>query len=251
MRHDGEVTAYAKFAGFYDQIMGDRSPDTDRIRRYISSYLPTAGSLLELGCGTGALLAELAGDMPVAGVDRSPEMLRAAAASVPGAKLVQAEMTSFSLGATFDVVICIFDTLNHLQSFESWRELFNRAHEHLADGGLFIFDVNTTGRYRRLWHDSYFGHDFGQNTVIMDVNPGGGELSIWEVKIFEHLGGDLYQLHHEIIPELGVPLEVIREALDDRFELLLMEDIDGRPVSDEAERVYFTYRRRPAGLGAG
>jgi SAM-dependent methyltransferase len=246
MRHDGEVTAYAKFAGFYDEIMGDRSPDVDRIRGYITSYRPQAHSVLELGCGTGALLSALAADMSVAGVDRSPEMLTAAQRNVPGARLVRAEMTSFSLGTRFDVVLCIFDTLNHLQSFESWRQLFDRVHEHLADGGLFVFDVNTTGRYRRLWNDSYFGHDFGRNTVLMDVNPGSGDLSIWEVKIFEHLGGDLYQLHHEVIPELGVPLAVIREALDDRFELLLMEDIDGAPVSDDAERVYFVYRRRPA-----
>jgi SAM-dependent methyltransferase len=249
MRHDGEVIPYAKFAGFYDEIMGDRSPDVERIRGYIRLFLPSAGSLLELGCGTGALLRALADSMTVAGVDRSPEMLAAAVRSVPAAHLVQAEMTSFSLGTRFDVVICMFDTLNHLARFESWLELFERVDEHLAPGGLFIFDVNTTGRFRRLWHDSFFGVDFGRNTVIMDVNPGGGDLSIWEVRIFEHLGGDLYQLHHEVIPELGVPLAAIREALDDRFELLLAQDIDGGPASDESERVYFTYRRRRGGDG--
>ncbi len=241
------MIAYAKFAGFYDEIMGDRSPDVERIRGYLGRYLPSARSLLELGCGTGALLRGLAQDMAVTGVDRSPDMLAAAARNVPAAHLVQAEMTSFSLGTRFDVVICMFDTLNHLPKFESWLELFARVDEHLEPGGVFIFDVNTTGRFRRLWHDSFFGVDFGRNTVIMDVNPGGGDLSIWEVRIFEHLGGDLYQLHHEVIPELGVPLRVIRAALADRFELLMTQDIDGGLVSDDSERVYFVYRHGGGG----
>jgi SAM-dependent methyltransferase len=238
------VTTYAKFAGFYDQIMGDRTPDTDRIRGYISRHLPAARSLLELGCGTGALLQDLAADLAVAGVDRSVEMLDAAARNVPSARLIEADMTGFSAGNRFDVVICMFDTLNHLPAFESWLDLFERVDEHLAEGGLFIFDVNTTGRFRRLWYDSWFGRDFGPHMVVMDVNPGGGDLSIWEVKIFEHLGGDQYRLHHEIIPELGVPLAEIQAALEPRFELLGMEDIDDGPVSDESERVYFVFRHR-------
>ena len=51
---DGHVAAYTEFAKFYDQVMGDRSPLVERVRGYIERYLPTAASLLELGCGTGA-----------------------------------------------------------------------------------------------------------------------------------------------------------------------------------------------------
>ena len=57
--HDGGVTDYTGFARFYDRIMGDRDEEIARIRTYISKYLPGARSLLELGCGTGALLAGL------------------------------------------------------------------------------------------------------------------------------------------------------------------------------------------------
>ncbi len=69
------MASYASFAGFYDQIMGDRTEDIERVRSYVGRHLPSAGSLLELGCGTGAVLAGLAADLRVAGVDRSPEML--------------------------------------------------------------------------------------------------------------------------------------------------------------------------------
>jgi SAM-dependent methyltransferase len=242
--HDGGVASYADFAGFYDQVMGDRSADIERVRGYVRRYLPSAGSLLELGCGTGAVLAGVAADMPVSGIDTSPQMLAVAAGNVAGARLVQADMTSFSLGARFDVVICIFDTLNHLPSFDSWLELFDRVHEHLAAGGLFVFDVNTVGRLRRLWRGPAFAEDFGPNTVIMDVAPGGGEVSIWDVRIFERLGDGLFRLHHESIPELGVPIARIHEALAENFELLEETGLDGGAATDESDRAFFAYRHR-------
>lgn len=242
---------YARFARFYDAIMGDRTPDIDRIRSYIDRYLPSAESLLELGCGTGAVLAGLAGRLSVTGVDQSPEMLAIAAGTVSDGMLAQADMTAFSLEARFDVVICVFDTLNHLPEFESWQRMFERVHEHLTDGGIFAFDVNTTGRLRRLWRGHAFAVDFGPHTVVMDVLPGpasdaGSELSMWTVRIFEHLDSDLYRSHCETIPELGVPLERIRAALEPRFDLLEETALDGGPVSDDSDRVFFAYRRKAA-----
>jgi len=242
------MATYAEFARFYDRIMGDRAGDVDRVLGYIARHRPDATSLLELGCGTGAVLAGLRAALPglrVAGVDRSPEMLARATAAVPGARLVRADITSFGLGATFDVVICVFDTLNHLPEFRLWQDLFDRVREHLADGGIFAFDVNTTGRLRRLHHGFAFAEDFGGDTVIMDVTPGGGDLSLWEVRIFARAGDELYRMHREVIPELGVPLAVIRAALAGDFELLEETDLDDGAVTDESARAFFAYRYRP------
>ena len=241
-----------EFARFYDQIMGDRSDDVDRVAGYIRRFRPDARSLLELGCGTGALLAALyqqgqPGELSVTGIDRSPGMLATAAASVPQATLIQADMTAFSLAERFDVAICMFDTLNHLQRFESWLELFDRVYEHLAPDGIFIFDVNTTGRMRRLWRGAGFAVGFGANTVIMEVSPIQGDLSDWEVTIFEHLGEDNYRRHHESIPELAVPLATIRDALAVHFDLLAEDDLEGGTASDDSERVYYACVRRGIG----
>ena len=247
------MPAYAEFAGFYDQIMGDRSVDVARVRTYITRFHPAAGSLLELGCGTGAMLAGLARDLKVTGLDRSPEMLAVAAKTVPAAPLIQADMTAFSLGVRFDVVICVFDTLNHLPRLADWQAMFDRVHEHLADGGLFVFDVNTTQRLRRLWRGPAFASDFGEHSMIMDVqpaaasgDPGNAELSLWTVKIFERIDGDVFRLHEERIPELGVPLATIRQALAPHFDLLDATGLDGEPASDESSRAFFAYRRRNA-----
>ncbi len=238
---------YAKFALFYDEIMGDRTEDLDQVRERITKYLPTATSLLEFGCGTGALLAGLAGDLKLTGVDQSPEMLSyASARNLPQTTLVQADMTKFSLDERFDVAICMFDTLNHLPQFDLWLELFERVHEHLVEGGLFIFDVNTLGRLRGLGHQPPYVQDFGGNTLIMNITPGEGDVSIWDVQIFEQLGeDDLFRLHQETILELAVPLDAIADALSLHFDLLETADLDGgSSVSDESSRVLFAARHR-------
>jgi SAM-dependent methyltransferase len=238
------VTDYTGFAAFYDRIMGDRSEEVARVQAYISKHLPLARSLLELGCGTGALLAGLNPGLVVTGIDRSPQMLARAAESAPAATLVQADMTDFRLAARFDVVICLFDTLNHVPSFDGWLSLFSRVHEHLADAGLFIFDVNTAGRLHRLEGAPAYVDEFDGNVVVMTVRSAEGDLSLWETRIFEHAQADVYRLHHERIYELGVPLARIHAALEERFELLEQASLDGSPVSDESDRVFFAYRRR-------
>jgi len=124
--------------------------------------------------------------------------------------------------------------------------VFDGVHGHLAEGGLFVFDVNTVGRLRRLSQAPGYVEDFGPHTLIMDVTPGGGNLSLWDVRIFEQVEGDRFRLHHERIPELGVPLTVIHEALITNFELLEATNADGGRATDESNRVYFVYRHRGA-----
>ena len=243
------MTDYAGFAEFYDRIMGDRTPEIDRIRTYVSRHRNGARSLLELGWGTGALLSGLAGDLSVTGIDRSPEMLSIAARAVPGARLLHGDMTAFTLPYRFDVVICMFDTLNHVVTVDGWLAVFRCVHEHLSDGGLFIFDVNTTGRLRRLQDAPPYLDEFDGNVVLMTVRPGRDRLSLWETRIFDHQVDDIYKLHHERIYELGVPVAQIRAALAGRFEPLEEESLDGSPVSDNTDRVFFAYRRRLSSRG--
>jgi SAM-dependent methyltransferase len=236
------MTDYARFARFYDRIMGDRDEEIARIQGYLARHQPGATTLLELGCGTGALLAGLAPQLRVTGIDRSPEMLAIAAGKVPEAHLVRGDMTAFELPGRFDVVICMFDTLNHVPDFGRWLTLFSCVHEHLADGGLFVFDVNTVGRLAGLDGAPPYLDEFDGNVVVMTVRSAGGWLSEWRTRIFERLDGDLYRLHDEPIHELGVPLAPLRAALAGRFELLEEESLDGSPVSDESDRVFFAYR---------
>jgi hypothetical protein len=127
--------------------------------------------------------------------------------------------------------------------------MFGQVDAHLAEGGLFIFDVNTVGRLRRLAASPSYVEYFGPHTLIMDVTTGAGGVFPWDVRIFERVEGNQFRLHHERIGELGVPLARIHEALAPRFELLEATNTEGRPANDESDRAYLVYRHRAAGSG--
>ena len=235
---------YAAFARFYDALNDEPEPTSRKMLRYIDRYAPDATSVLELGCGTGAVLAGLGSGFSLSGIDQSPEMLAIARRKCPTATLYQADITSFSLDERFDVVLCVFDTLNHVPTFAGWRAVFERVSEHLRPAGLFVFDLNTVGRLRSLSESPPWVHHFDGNTLLMDVEFDGESISVWDVQVFEHVKDDQFQLCHERIVELGVPLAAVRDALEDLFELLEETDPDGNRPDDESERAYFACRRR-------
>ena len=79
------MVAYEQFAPFYDSVMDDPGPRAARVNAWIEQYRPDAGAVLEVGCGTGSILARLTTTAALTGLDRSPEMLAIAARKVPSA----------------------------------------------------------------------------------------------------------------------------------------------------------------------
>jgi SAM-dependent methyltransferase len=243
------MPAYDRFSAFYDAVMDDPGPRADRVVASIDRYLPHAASLLELGCGTGSILARLTALPSLTGLDRSPAMLAIAKEKVPDARLYEGNMESFSLGERFDVVISVFDSVNHLLTFDAWQSMFDSVHEHLDDGGLFVFDVNTLGELRRLGDEPPWVYDFDGGVAVIDVSfaedQGGDGMSQWDIRIFEHVEGVRYDLHQEQIGELGVSLSRIESALAPTFLILDETDENGHPPTDSSVKAYFACRRRP------
>ncbi len=235
---------YQQFAQFYDALMGDGSSRSARILEAIDRFDVGATSLLELGCGTGSVLEGLDSMSRLVGLDASAEMLSAATAKVPSAEFLLGDMTDFDLGTTFDVVACVYDTVNHLVNYEAWESLFQGVARHLEPGGLFIFDLNTIGRLHQLVTSPPWVHDFDGNTLIMDVRSDGDELTLWDIRVFASAGDGTFTLHQENIRELGVALETVRATLATDFDLLHEEDDSGNPPTDESSRAYFVYRRQ-------
>jgi len=240
------VLSYQDLARFYDDVMDDPAPRASRVQRFIDRHHAGASTLLELGCGTGSILVRLTTPVSLTGLDQSADMLAVASQKVPHARLVQGDMSAFSLGQRFDVVVCVFDSLNHLLTFSEWEATFDAVHDHLTDDGVFLFDVNTVGELRRLGEEPPWVYDFGENVMIMDVSrPDDTGVSLWHIQVFEHVGEDRYVLHEEQIGELGVPLSTLMTALEPKFVLLEAESDTGGPPSDDSMKAHFAYRRRP------
>jgi SAM-dependent methyltransferase len=175
-------------------------------------------------------------------------MLAICASKVPGARLVEGDMRAFDLGERFDVVVCVFDTVNHLLDVPSWASLLAGAHRHLTGGGLLVLDVNTVGELRRLGDEPPWVYDFDGGTAVIDVTfaegDGGLGLTDWDVRIFERVTDTRFELHHERIGELALPLARVRELLADGFDLLEEVDEDGLAATDDSIKAYYALRRR-------
>ena len=136
------VAIYDLLARHYDAVTGDSSTETAFIDSIIKSAHGQAMTLLEVACGTGGIIADLAGRYQVSGLDISPGMLAVARDKLPeGTPLYLADMSHFKLDVKFDAIICVYHGINHLLDFSAWESFFSCAYRHLNDGGVLAFDT--------------------------------------------------------------------------------------------------------------
>jgi len=113
-----------------------------QLAHYYNLLIPAEASVLEIGCGSGELLARLRARHKV-GVDLSPRQLAAARARVPGAEFHEQSGEALALDGRFDCII-ISDTLNFAADVQRLFEQLHRvAH---PDTRLFLNFHNSLWR---------------------------------------------------------------------------------------------------------
>lgn len=233
------MVSYQKFAPFYDLVMGDRQEECVFIEKLVRCHHSKAKTVLELGCGTGEFLKYFSNQgFRVAGVDLSKEMLGIAREKLPGIKLYQQDMSIFSLSEKFDVIVCLFDSINHLINYTDWESMFARAVEHLNEGGVFIFDINTLEELEKMSNSEPFSRKFDNKKVTMKITPR-GKIYNWNVKISELDNGEEKIISVEDIQEISFPIAQISESLLKNFSKVNTFDRSGGKPSKTAQRVYF------------
>jgi SAM-dependent methyltransferase len=122
----------------------------------IQRYLGAPGSLLDVGCGNGGVLAAIRGAFPTArlsGCDALHAALAYARPRLPDVALVQLDIRRLPFDGEFDVVTA-FDVLEHLDDDELVLRQMHRATK--AGGGLVV----AVPQHRWLWSelDASTGH---------------------------------------------------------------------------------------------
>jgi len=144
---------YERLAGCYDEDWGDFAA---ACLSFLSAVLALDSAPLhiaDLACGTGSLALALAkaGHL-VLGVDRSSAMLeiaRAKSADCRRMRLEQCDLLHWQPTNAFDLVTCMFDSINYLLDLGQVEELFVHVADALQPGATFVFDVNRPSMYAR------------------------------------------------------------------------------------------------------
>lgn len=139
-----QMGSYENCAEFYDLLYSgekDYAAEAEFIASLIRERDPTARSILDVGCGTGAHARHLIdAGFRVDGMDLEPTFIEIASSRCPKGSFVVEDMTTLDLPGRYDVVICLFSVVGYARTEEALRETVRRMSGHLNPGGLLLVD---------------------------------------------------------------------------------------------------------------
>jgi predicted TPR repeat methyltransferase len=225
--------------------MGEPKDKVALINGWIKKSNPKATSVLEIACGTGAILKLMEKQYAISGLDLSKEMLSIAKKKIKKGNFYHQDMTSFSLNKKFDIILCIYDSINHLLKFAEWTKVFKNSSKHLNENGLFIFVVNTLAKFDRLWNTSNdFIQQSGKDLIVDKTSKIGKDKLKFHTRIFENQKDNNYKLFEEKVVEVTFEKDKIINAIEQYFKVLLIFDPKRKSPSKNSERLYFVCKLR-------
>jgi len=144
------MTTFQEYARYYDLLYRDKDygAETEYLNRLIQTHHPGAATVINLGCGTGNHDFHLRDKgYRVTGIDISADNIALAEEKladrkegIDGLHFMAADICELRLHRTFDAVLAVFHVMSYLTTNAALRAAFRTAGEHLAPGGVFVFD---------------------------------------------------------------------------------------------------------------
>ena len=244
---------YITLAQVYDRLMQDVDYPAiaDRAEAIFRQFGCAPNLVLDLGCGTGSLVLELAGrGYDMIGVDNSADMLEQAARKARAASrdvlLLCQDIRAFELYGTVGAILATLDVLNHVTNKQGLRAVFRRVRNYLDPGGLFLFDLNSPFKLSKLLPAQPSYQVAEDITWIWDsAYDRGRRVCTFDLTFFIADDAGTYRREDEIQEERAWTEQEMRELLAETG-LEFLAAYDGwraRKPGPESERLFFVARR--------
>jgi SAM-dependent methyltransferase len=142
----------------------------------------SAGSVLDLGCGTGLILRRAAASGHpgvLVGVDPAAAMLAEAARAHPAGTWQLGAAQTVDVGRRFELVIMTGHAFQVLLSDDDVRQVLANVRRHLVPSGRFAFETrNPAARGWERWADAY-------STTVTDRSGRSVEVELSHVRTIE------------------------------------------------------------------
>ncbi len=223
-----EVKEYEYLAKYYDYLLGDIDA-FDYWLEYINQE--DFKTCLELASGSGVLagILEKQGKDIIAS-DISEEMKEVAKINYDGEYLIL-NMIDFDLHKSFDLVLCVCDSINYLYR-EELPKMFKSVYNNLNDGGRFIFDMHNPKRLKEF-QDEYIEEGqidedtFYQWTINSDIDEStiNEHFTFYtkEGMIQEHHSQNVFDVNFvkDELANVGFKVEIIEDFIEDEKILFI------------------------------
>lgn len=159
--HRGQSSnaAYSFFARQYDSYMAhvDYHCWVENIIKWQKRHSGSkCRKVMELACGTANVAGLLCQEgFEVEACDLSRQMLEIAQQKPVKPRLFRQSMTDKLPDGDYDLVICLFDSINYLLKKQEIKATLASVCDALKPGGLFIFDVSTLNNSVENFNDTY------------------------------------------------------------------------------------------------
>lgn len=242
------MSAYEALAFSYDSLTQDIP--YEQMLTYMEALLQRHGiqpqSVLDLACGTGSMSVLLARrGYQVLAADMSEDML-----SMAWEKAAELEdnlpfficqpMQKLRLPYTVDWVVCCLDSLNYVTDPDHCRQAMKRVYDSLAEGGAFVFDINSEEKLRGL--DGQIFLDENEDTYCVWRAEFDREENIcyYGMDLFQRVGKvweRSFEEHREYAYSVEQLTGYLREAGFERIEVYGDRTFD--PPRSGEQRIYF------------
>lgn len=223
--------------------------------KYILSLLEKngikGGALLDLACGTATLTSEFCKTgFEVIGVDLSEDMLMIAREKLSfyGNKvlLLCQDMRELDLFGTVNACVCSLDSINHLESIEDVRRVFENVFLFMQPGGVFIFDVNTIYKHQSVLADNTFVYESEDAFLVWQnsLQDNGRSVDIM-LDIFVQKTDGSYERSSEDFTETAFSIEELKQALKIAgfTDICVYDDMTLNIAKENSQRLYFVARK--------
>jgi len=239
--------AYGEFAKIYDELINediDYDMIVKRLRSIIRKYDVKCEDYLDLACGTGNVTVKMAQDFKTTyAVDLSEDMLAKAYDKLQEkglkTRIINQDMTELDLNHSFDVVSCVLDSTNYLIEDEELESYFKGVYNHLKDGGIFLFDINSYYKLSEILGNNTY--TYNEDEVFYTWENSFEDDIVNMFLTFFIKKGDLYERFEEEHFERAYKEEEIESRLKAcGFTLLGKYDgYEDEPVKEESERIFY------------
>ena len=237
------------FAAHYDAFGSDTDFEgyCSYLERIFLHFKVSPSSIADLGCGTGSIALALSKrEYGVTGVDLSCDMLsiadKKAKAAEVDLKLICQDFTQLNLNSCFDAVISCHDSINYLTDKNSIKKLFRGVFFHLKKGGVFVFDLNTEYKYKKILDGNTFTYDSeGAYCIWRNAYDEKSLKCMFELTVFEKDFNGLFKRHDSCSYQrfYGAD-EIIKMLSDEGFKkAAVFGDRSLRSPRENSERMFF------------